>query len=213
MMKKSRKAFNIFILIVIIIIALLFFGNQINKAAGITDKSAGTHKIQSNIISVPIDVYIVKYNDEKLSSSRDEENVKDVFNKVNRIWAQANIRLNVSKIEYVIVNDTSSYYNLNKILFYMLNLGNYNQKRINAYFVKTLHGSNGITFSGNIIMVADETTVYDFRATAHEIGHVLGLKHVVPINRLMARGVNGFELSEEEIYVARNNALRLFSPA
>ena len=59
-------------------------------------------------------------------------------------------------------------------------------------------------------MVADETTVYDFRATSHEIGHVLGLSHVGPVSRLMARGVNGFNLIEFEIEVARNKALELF---
>jgi len=60
-------------------------------------------------------------------------------------------------------------------------------------------------------MVADITTVFDYRATSHEIGHVLGLKHVVPINRLMARGVNGFDLTDEEIEISQGNALSMFS--
>lgn len=212
-MKKQKTIFGAIFIFLIVITAFLIFINQKNKAAGITAKNASMQKIDNNIISVPVDVYIIKYTDKKLSSSRDKENVKDVFNEANRIWEQANISLNVSKIEYVTVNDASAYYNLNKILFYMLNSENYNQKRINTYFVKTLHGSNGVTFSGNVIMVADKTTVYDFRATSHEIGHVLGLKHAAPTNRLMARGVNGFELSEEEIIVARKNALKLFYQA
>ena len=59
-------------------------------------------------------------------------------------------------------------------------------------------------------MVADRTSVFDYRATSHEIGHVLGLKHVVPINRLMARGVNGFDLTDEEVNTAKNSALSKF---
>ena len=145
-----------------------------------------------------------------MSSTRDEKNINEVFENVNALWSQSNIRINIKKIEEVTVDDTSNYYDLNLLLDYMVQSGNYNQSRINAYFAKTLHGSNGIAFPGNIIMVADVTSVYDFRATSHEIGHVLGLKHVGPISRLMARGVNGFDLIEQEINTARNNALRLF---
>ena len=60
-------------------------------------------------------------------------------------------------------------------------------------------------------MVADRTTVFDFRANSHEIGHVLGLQHIGPVNRLMASGVNGFDLTDEEIEIARRNALIMFS--
>ena len=58
--------------------------------------------------------------------------------------------------------------------------------------------------------MADYTTVNDFRTTAHELGHILGLNHVEPINRLMARGKNGEILLSEEVFIARNNAVNLF---
>ena len=59
------------------------------------------------------------------------------------------------------------------------------------------------------VAIADYTTVYDFRALAHEIGHLLGLSHVpVDRNLLMYQGANGSELSLEEIMRAREIAPR-----
>ena len=109
------------------------------------------------------------------------------------------------------VKDASYFDDLTALLTYLAENGKYDGSKINAYFAQTLHGSNGIAFPGNRIMVADETSVYDFRATSHEIGHILGLRHVAPINRLMARGVNGFDLNDKEIEVARTNAASIFS--
>ena len=187
---------------VIISFFLVYSGNNTEN----TNKD-----LQADTIIVLVDVYIVKYDDESLSSVRDEENILDVFENVNSLWAQANIYLEIINIETVTINDTNYFYDLNSILSYMVETENYNPDRVNAYFAKSLHGSNGIAFPGNRIMVADETSVYDFRATSHEIGHVLGLRHVGPTSRLMARGVNGFDLIEEEISIARDSAIRLFN--
>ena len=196
---KHKKYILLAAFFLIIIVFLLFFRTN-------TD----TTNLPANILSVPIDVYIIKYEDESFSSVRDEENINEVFDKVNDLWSQANIKVEVNKIEVITIKDSNYYYDLNLFLSYMSETENYDPKKINAYFAKTLHGSNGIAFPGNRIMVADETTVYDFRATSHEIGHVLGLSHVGPVSRLMARGVNGFNLIEFEIEVARNKALELF---
>lgn len=51
---------------------------------------------------------------------------------------------------------------------------------------------------------ADLTTVPDFRVLAHEIGHVLNLKHTDQSRaRLMYQGANGFDLALDEIKTAR----------
>jgi len=223
MMIKNKLNFGIVISIFIIIFLVAYtrnYTNISNQEKEISINIIQNNQIQNNlipdnfnknVISVPVDVYIVKYTDESLSSSRDEENILEVFDNVNILWKQAGIKVNIRKIKIVVVKDSTNYYDLNKLLLYMSQFGYYNQSRINAYFAQTLHGSNGIAFPGNRIMVADRTSVYDFRATSHEIGHVLSLIHVGPISRLMARGVNGFELIEEEIDTARENALVLFS--
>lgn len=164
-----------------------------------------------NIIFLPVDVYIIKYKDTELSSTRNKENIIQLFRSVNKIWNQANISTNITKIEVLAVNDNSIYASIERLYSYVIQTENYDKNKINAYFVETLHGSNGIALPGNVIMVADRTTVFDFRATSHEIGHVLGLQHIGPVNRLMARGVNGFDLTDEEIEIARRNALIMFS--
>lgn len=197
---KYKKYLLLTVFLLIIIVFLLFFRNN-----------EDTLNLPVDIISVPVDVYIIKYDDESFSSARDEENINEVFRKVNDLWSQANIHIDVRKIDIVIANDISYYYDLNLLLSNMVKSGNYDSNSINAYFAKTLQGPNGIAFPGNRIMIADRTSVYDYRATSHEIGHVLGLQHVGPISRLMAMGVNGFDLSKEEINIARGNALILFS--
>lgn len=197
---------TIFIIVVSLFIIIIFFLiNSKNNTNNVNND------LQFDTIIIPVDVYIIKYDEQDLSSVRDEENILDVFENVNRLWSQANIYVEIVKIENVTINVDSYYYDLNSLLSYMTELENYNPNRINAYFAKSLNGPNGIAFPGNRIMVADRTSVYDYRATSHEIGHVLGLVHVDPISRLMARGVNGFDLIEQEINIARNNVLRLFS--
>jgi len=168
-------------------------------------------KLKQNIIFVPIDVYIIKYNDNELSSSRNKADINSLFSNVNIIWNQANISADITKIEFLTIKDNSIYSSTERLYSYVTQTDNYGKNKINAYFVETLHGSNGIALPGNVIMVADRTTVFDYRATSHEIGHVLGLQHVGPINRLMARGVNGFDLTDDEIKIAQGNALSIFS--
>ena len=199
---KNKNYFYVF-LGVILIIFILFFANQKNE-------NNLNQNVEKTIINIPIDVYIIKYNNNELSSTRDEENINEIFENVNGLWKQANIKADIKKIEEIIIKDSNLYYDLNDLLAYLTRIEKYDPQRINAYFAKSLQGRNGIVFPGNIIMVADVTSVYDFRATSHEIGHVLGLSHVPPTTRLMARGVNGFDLIEQEINTARSNAARLF---
>jgi len=153
---------------------------------------------------------LLHYTDTKLSSTRDINNINFLFSNVNKIWKQANIKIEIIDIKILTINDNSIHTSINKLQSYALQSGNYDKNKINAYFAQTLNGPNGIAIPGNVIMVADWTSVYDYRATSHEIGHVLGLNHVGPLNRLMASGVNGFDLSDEEIKTATNNAVYKF---
>ena len=70
--------------------------------------------------------------------------------------------------------------------------------------------SNGLAIAPSLALVADITTVNDFRATAHEIGHLLGLNHTAPDRgRLLYRGANGTKLNEQEVLISRQRALLL----
>ena len=85
------------------------------------------------------------------------------------------------------------------------NLQNFDLESINVLLVGNLGGINGVSFGGlNTVAVADYTTVFDFRALAHEVGHSLGLSHVSKSSgQLMYQGANGFNISIEEIETAR----------
>ena len=78
--------------------------------------------------------------------------------------------------------------------------------QINGYFAKSIGANGRAFFASNIFLVADTTSVNDYRTTAHEIGHLFGLQHVPDENRLMAMGKNGEVLIDQEITEVRNFA-------
>ena len=57
----------------------------------------------------------------------------------------------------------------------------------------------------------DEPSVFDRRVSSHEVGHMLGLHHVLgDAGRLLFSGTNGMALTEDEATVARYFALGIF---
>ncbi|MCH7568608.1 MAG: hypothetical protein IIA87_04260 [Nanoarchaeota archaeon] len=162
----------------------------------------------SNTVIMPIKVHIVKDSSGLYTSFRDEENILNLFNEVNRIWSQADIYFS---IEEIVITEVSSEaipdaMNVNYLEFY--NNQNFDKDKINVFFTQSLNGINGIALAKiNTALIADFTTVNDFRATSHELGHLLGLKHVPPADRLMARGMNGELLTSGEILITRENAI------
>lgn len=198
------RVYNLFLILSIIILFLISGCSQSKYDFSLNKQN----QLNQELVSIPVDTYIVKYKDAALNSNRDKENIEEIFKNVNKVWSQAQINLNVTKIE--ILNLSENYLGIESLHYYILQSSNYDKSKLNVYFVKSLHGVNGVALAGNIIMIADRTTVFDFRALSHEIGHLLGLNHVGPINRLMARGVNGFDLTDEETRIARKNALNSF---
>jgi len=52
--------------------------------------------------------------------------------------------------------------------------------------------------------VIDGPSVFDRRVSSHEVGHMLGLHHVLgDAGRLLFSGINGMALIEDEATVAR----------
>jgi len=160
-------------------------------------------------IIVPIKIHIISEDSGIYSSERDEENIIFLIGDANRIWKQGGIHF---QIEEIIVTETSSAAIPNALRGNYIELTsheNFDKKVINVFLSKNLEEINGLAVSSiRSTFVADYTTVNDFRATAHEFGHILGLGHVGPSNRLMARGRNGELLTTEEILTARGNVER-----
>ena len=76
---------------------------------------------------------------------------------------------------------------------------------INGFYLRRVGGPNGINpFRSRTYFVIDEPSVFDRRVSSHEVGHMLGLHHVLgDAGRLLFSGTNGMTLTEDEATVAR----------
>lgn len=164
-------------------------------------------------ITIPISVYIIDDENGRLSSSRDAEGLTAVYEKVNEIWAQANIVIDVQQIERLTV-PTVHAQNIWRGDFRPFFLGiDYdfplpNASIINGFYAQEIGGPNGIVpFRTTLFFVNDTPSVLHERVTSHEIGHIFGLHHALDDpDRLMFSGTNGMILTPEEVTVARYTA-------
>jgi len=164
--------------------------------------------IDAQEVLVPLSLFILR-NDEDNGSERTKENVKVLVQKASQIWQQANIELGIQGIYEVKRSDEEIALLLDSSHKFVEGIAEFDPFSVNVFLVARLRGINGIAFGGlSSVAVADYTSVYDFRALAHEIGHILGLDHVENPVLLMYQGANGFELSLEEVLRAREGASR-----
>lgn len=162
--------------------------------------------LDAEAISLPLTVFILR-NDGNFGSRRSEEDVRRMVFNASRIWHQANIELRVGKLAVLETSDKDLDVFLKTPGPFIRGFDGYDNKTINVFLVRTLGGVNGISFGGlRAVAIADYTSVYDFRALAHEVGHVLGLDHTEDTSLLMYQGANGFKLSLGEIIRAREAA-------
>ncbi|MEM7346075.1 MAG: hypothetical protein AAF485_17690 [Chloroflexota bacterium] len=165
------------------------------------------------IITLPISLYILDDEAGQFSSARTVEDLEAVYEKVNQIWAQAGIVLEIQTIERVsvpplylqtiVVRDFQRFFEGIGTDIELSEPG-----LLNGFYAQTIGGPNGIApFGSRVFFVTDQPTVYSERVSSHEVGHLLGLHHVLDDpNRLMFSGTNGMQLSEAEIAVARYTA-------
>jgi len=179
------------------------FGTTGNVISEFADSS-------EELIVVPVKVHVVREPSLYYTSARDRENIIITIDQANRIWGPARIYF---KIDEIVISDLESDSIPNPINGNSIGLfdaENFDQKKINVFFTKSLNGINGLALTNiNSVLVADFTTVNDFRTTAHEFGHLLGLKHVPESNKLMARGKNGEGFDAWEVEIARTRALKI----
>ena len=165
--------------------------------------------VDAEEILVPLSVFILR-NAEGNGSERTEPEVIVLVEKASQIWEQANIELEIRTIEELERTDEEIALLLDSPRMFLQRVEGIDPFSVNVFLLARLRGINGIAFGGlQSVAVADYTTVYDFRALAHEIGHILGLDHVQNVQLLMHQGANGFELSLKEVLRARENAKAL----
>jgi hypothetical protein len=162
--------------------------------------------IDAERLVVPLTIFVVQ-NTEAYGSKRDREDVRRLVAQADRVWEQAGIDLEIRAFHMVNKTDKEITAFYGDARAFAQTLEDFNSETINVILVGSLQGLNGVAYGGiPLIAVADFTTVFDFRAFAHEVGHKLGLPHVVNEKRLMHQGANGFELSLPEITIARELA-------
>ena len=195
------------------IIGLVLVGSILLIGIFFIDSKSITGNIifnQEETIIVPIKVHVVRDTSHQYTSYRDRDNVIKTIGKANEIWSQAGIYFQIEEMVTTDLQFEDIPNAINSEYSGLIRNKNFDNSKINIFFTQSLNNINGLALMGiNSALIADYTTVNDYRATSHEFGHLLGLRHVEPSDRLMARGKNGEILDDWEIKIARENALRL----
>ncbi len=174
------------------------------------EKSLGDTK-NLETIEIPIALHIVDDGTVQYTSTRDTNNIQDLIDKANQLWEQANIQFTIEKIDVVTIENKDFSKVFSGEVAGVTQRDDFVEGRINGYFANYIN-ANGVAFPPQgLFVIADVTTVNDFRTTAHELGHLLGLHHTTARTDLMFKGSNGEFLSEDEITTARRNALRVYA--
>lgn len=196
----SRLYILAFILAIVSGSILVASGNNVFTGNVIVDPNP------DEILIVPINVHLVQDESGRYTSFRDESNVVDLFGEANRIWEPANVHFQIENLDSVELSLNGIPSAINGNYSELTALEEYDDEIIDLFLTQSLNGLNGLALPPiSSALVADYTTVNDYRTTAHEFGHLFGLRHVSGDENLMARGRNGETISEEEIRVTRKN--------
>jgi len=161
-------------------------------------------------IIIPIKVHLITDTSNQYTTSKNEQYIIELLNEVNYIWSQTDIIFQLEEITITNVSFEAIPNAINSNTFELENHQNFDNKKINIFLVQSLNGLNGLAIPQiNSALISDYTTVSNYRTTAHELGHILDLRHIEPQTNLMARGKHGESLSQEQIEKARNNAKKL----
>ena len=170
--------------------------------------------LPKEVISLSISLFLLVDDkaepDPEISTDRTEEVLRRILGGMNDIWSQAGIRLELQTVESVEVPEAILQGMLvGNLEPFFREIGNRialpQSSTINGFYLRSLGGPNGINpFSSRTFFVIDEPSVFDRRVSSHEVGHILGLLHVLDDpGRLLFPGANGMTLTENEATVAR----------
>ena len=170
--------------------------------------------VPREVIRLSISLYLLvddrREPDPEISTGRTEEELREILAGMNDIWSQADIRLELQTIESVEVPvDILQGMLLGSIELFFREIGDGialpQAATINGFYIRSVGGPNGINpFRSRAFFVIDDPSVLDRRVSSHEVGHILGLLHVLDDpGRLLFSGTNGMTLTEDEATVAR----------
>ena len=171
-------------------------------------------------ITIGISMYLLVDDAEDpnpaVSSRRTEEELTGILARMNEIWGQANVRLELETLDTIVVDrEVLKEVGAGNIMAFFDRLGEdipFTQTGlISGFYTRRVGGPNGITPLGSRwYMVVDEPSVFDHRVSSHEVGHILGLRHTLgDRGRLLYPGTNGMSLTAQEITLTRYVAMEL----
>lgn len=179
--------------------------------------TAATLADDSSPLVLSLSLYVVQDADggerSQRSSARTVEGVEEIAARIREIWSAAGVSFDPVRVSTItvpggviddlIAGDARPFIAGAGQSFAVPDAG-----VINGFYVPFVGGANGFTPLGSrIFFVTDRPSVHDERVSSHEIGHILGLHHVVDdATRLMFSGTNGTAITPTETTVARYGA-------
>lgn len=176
------------------------------------------------VITLPVRIHLVQSATmPAMHTTLAEPDIRRIFGKVNKVWAQAGIQFAIESIGPTIAialkpeMETKPEFDR---VHAMIPKERLSPTALDVCYVKEVK-PNGFYY-GEPIVVKDTASLREVpggldeplpRVTSHEIGHALGLKHRQDTTNLMASGTTGFSLNDAEIAIAREKAQERASKA
>lgn len=169
-----------------------------------TPSGTYTSLVNESKKDIPTSVYVLK------EEGNERKDIDNLLNKTNAILQQAAVRLSLQRTETLRAEDLPEGKQIAGSPAALRDqLPSLDPNHLNIVVTSGLTGVNGVAFVGrNVVAVAEYNATFDFRVLAHEVGHILSLRHTPDRRNLMRSGGFGTKLTQEQALQARQEAER-----
>jgi hypothetical protein len=157
---------------------------------------------------IPTSVYVLK------EEGDEHKNIDKLLAKANAILKQAAVRLSLQQTETISAESLSKKGKriAGSPAALRDQLPSLDPNYLNIVVTSGLTGVNGVAFVGrDVVAVAEYNATFDFRVLAHEVGHILSLRHTPDRRNLMRSGGFGTQLNQKQALQAYQEAGRFLT--